>query len=161
METVINIAHTQPQAAYAVYTHGIMSKWNYVLPGTVSFRHPAAPGTHYSFCLLPALTSQHQPNNLLREVFSLPPNLGGLGIANPTITASQQHKVSVHITKSLVQSIMQQSVISQSDVMQAKADTRAKKRAHLKWQAEELLPKLPAHLQRGVKQGQEKVLRYG
>ena len=28
METLINIAQSQPQAAYAAFTHGMMSKWN-------------------------------------------------------------------------------------------------------------------------------------
>ena len=160
LETLINIAQTQPQAAYAAYTHGIVSKWNYVF--RISDLNQSAsdilqPLEHtIRSRLLPALTGQHQPNNLLREVFSLPPNLGGLGIANPTLTATQQHQASVHITRSMVENIQQQSRISQSDVMQAKADIRAKKRSHLKQQAEELLPKLPTQLQRCVKQGQEK-----
>ena len=28
LQTLIDIAQTQPQAAYAAFTHGIMSKWN-------------------------------------------------------------------------------------------------------------------------------------
>ena len=84
LETLINIAHTQPQAAYAAYTHGIMPKWNYIFR-TTNLEQSASdilqPLEHtIRSRLLPALTSQHQPNNLLREVISLPPNLGGLGI---------------------------------------------------------------------------------
>ena len=30
LETLVNIAQSQPQAAYAAYTHGVMSKWNYI-----------------------------------------------------------------------------------------------------------------------------------
>ena len=31
MEKLSNIAETQPHAAYAAYTHGLSSKWNYLL----------------------------------------------------------------------------------------------------------------------------------
>ena len=159
-QTLIDIAKTQPQAAYAAFTHGIMSKWNYLFrildlkQKAQDILQPLETTIRSQF--LPALTNQHQPKDLLREVFSLPTNLGGLGIANPVVSASQQHQASRHITKSLVENIQQQSMVSNSDMEQAKIETRTERRSCRKKQAEELLPRLSPQLQRSVKLGQEK-----
>lgn len=73
LQTLIDIAQTQPQAAF---THGIMSKWNYLFrildleQKAQDILQPLEITIRSRF--LPALTNQHQPNDILREVFSLP-----------------------------------------------------------------------------------------
>lgn len=151
LETLCNVAQTQPQASYAALTHGISSKWNYIfriMDIGQSVSDTLWPLEHtIRSRFLPILTN-HQTNDLQRELFSLPPNLGGLGIPNLTETASQQHEASVNITRPLVQNIQQRSATSQSDIQQAKADVRGKRRSHLKKKLEDLIPKLSSQLQR-------------
>ena len=150
---LVNIAQIQLQAAYAAFTHGIVSKWNYdfcimdfqaastadllqTLEATIQLK------------LLPALSSQPPPNGLLCEVFSLPPKLGGLGIIDPTPTASEQHHASVKVTAPLVEIVQQQSTVTQPDLFQGqiKTEVRAARTSNLKQQVEELLPILPSQL---------------
>ena len=121
LETLVNIAQSQPQAAYAAYTHGVMSKWNYIFrimdfqePSTADILQPL--GSKIRTQLLPAITGQNPPNDILCEVFSLPPNLGGLGMINPVSTASQQHHASIKVTAPLVENVQHQSNIPQTDL---------------------------------------------
>ena len=59
LEALINIAQTQPQAAYIAYTHGIVSKWNCVFhisdleQSATDILQPLEHTIHS--CLLPAL----------------------------------------------------------------------------------------------------------
>ena len=111
------------------------------------------------FCRL-CQVNHHPTIWFLREVFSFPPKLGGLGIINPTPTASEQHHASVKVTAPLVENILQQSTISQPDSFQGQIKTmvRAVKTSKLKQRMEELLPKLriPSQLQHCIALGQEK-----
>ena len=162
LEILVNIAQSQPQAAYAAYTHGVMSKWNYIFrimdfqePSTADILQPLESKIRTQ--LLPALTGQNPPNDILREVFSLPPNLGGLGMINPVSTASQQHHTSIKVTAPLVENIQHQLNVPQSDLLQQRTKTELKtKKASFLKQKVELLPKLPPQLQQCVKLRQEK-----
>ena len=131
LETLVNIAQSQPQAAYAAYTHGVMSKWNYIFrimdfqePPTADILQPLESKIWTQ--LLPAITGQNPPNDILHEVFSLPPNLGGLGMINPVSTASQQHHVSIKVTASLVENVQHQSNVPQTDLLQQHTKTELK-----------------------------------
>lgn len=160
LDTIVEIAQTQPQAAYAAFTHGILAKWNYIFRisnASDEIRatlHPLERTIRQK--LIPALTDQPQPNDILRELFSMPPNLGGMGLANPMISADHQHRASLHITKSLVENICQQENVSPSNTLQAKAEMKAERRSKQKQQVENLLPKLSAQLQRHVQLSQQK-----
>ena len=163
VEMLVNIAQTQPQAAYAAFTHGVISKWNYIFrimdfqaSATTDLLQPLEAAMRLR--LLPALSGQPPPNNLLREMFSFPPKLGGLGIIDPTPTASEQHHASVKVTAPLVENVLQQSPISQPGSFQGQIKTmvRAAKTSKLKQRMEELLPKLPSQLQHCIALGQER-----
>ena len=140
-----------------------MSKWNYIFR-IMDFQEPSLADILQSLefkirtQLLPALTGQNPPNDILREVFSLPPNLGGLGIINPISAASQQHQASIKITAPLVENIQHQLNVPQTDLLQqhTKAELKKKKNSILKQKVEEILPKLPSQLQQCVNHGQEK-----
>jgi hypothetical protein len=98
LETLVTVAQTQPHAAYASFTHGVMAKWNYVLRVTKleeSSLNLLQPLEHaIRTCFFPSLTGQSAPNDLLRELLALPPKLGGLGLVNPINSAAQQYQSS-------------------------------------------------------------------
>ena len=59
--------------------------------------------------LLPNLTGQCAFNDVERDLLSLPPRFGGLGIINPSKYASSQFTSWFHITAPLVDLISKQS----------------------------------------------------
>lgn len=91
------IAKTQPHAAYAAFTHGLSSKWTFFLrtiPDISRLLQPLEDAIN--FHLIPALTGRNSISRLEREreLFTLPPHLGGLGIPIPTIEAAFHHTCS-------------------------------------------------------------------
>ena len=88
MKTLSEYARTQPHAAYAAFTHGLSSKWNYLLRvmdvealSASELLLPLESAIHSQ--LIPALTGQNPPGDLIRELTALPVHLGGLGLTNP------------------------------------------------------------------------------
>ena len=87
----------------------------------------------------------------------MPPKpIGGMELANPIISAKHQRRVSLHITKSLVENIHHQGAVPTSNMHQVEAEMRAKRRSGQKQQAKNLLPKLPAQLQHYVQLSRQK-----
>ena len=77
VEKLSKIAKTQPHAAYCAFTHGLISKWNYLLRVTDWEEHQAADvlkpleqAIHSHF--IPALTGQPPPGEQMRELLALP-----------------------------------------------------------------------------------------
>jgi len=104
-------------AAYAAFTHGIMSRWNYLIrciPDIGSLLCPL--GEVIRTKLLPNLTGQCAFNDVERDLLSLPPRFGGLGLINPSKYSTSQFASSVSITAPLVDLIVQQSFIYSVDV---------------------------------------------
>ena len=102
------IASSQPQAAYAALTHGLISKWTY-LQRTVDdisdLFKPLEEAIRLHF--IPALTGRTGINDLERNLLELPAHLGGLGIVNPMKTAANHHSSSLRITAPLATLILQ------------------------------------------------------
>ncbi|MCY4641269.1 MAG: reverse transcriptase domain-containing protein, partial [Gammaproteobacteria bacterium] len=130
IERLSSIALTQPHAAYAAYTHGLMSKWTF-LARTVAdigdLFKPLEDAIRHRF--LPALTGQNAFNDAERELMALPVRMGGLGITNPTTQAAHQYSTSTMVTAPLTALILQQSPTCSADVksLQQKAKTEARK----------------------------------
>ena len=84
VKTLSEYAKTQPHAVYAAFTHGLSSKWNYLLRvldvDALSASDLLQP-LESAICLqlIPALTGQNQPGDIVRELTALPVRLGGLG----------------------------------------------------------------------------------
>ena len=77
LSTLIKIAQTEPHAAYAAYTHGLMSQWNYTMRIIDIKPHEAeeifSPLERLiRFNLFPALTSQSPPNQSMCDIIALP-----------------------------------------------------------------------------------------
>ena len=82
------IAHSKPHAAYAAFTHGMISKWTFLLrtiPDIQENLQPLENTIHSTF--IPAVTGRSPPNDSERTLFALPTRLGGLGLADPSIQA--------------------------------------------------------------------------
>ena len=75
------IAESEPQSAYAAFTHGLQNRWVFIQhchEDTHIQLHPLEDAI--STILLPSLTGRDTPNELERQLLSLPARLGGLGI---------------------------------------------------------------------------------
>ena len=111
IEKLSEIATFQPQAAYAAFTHGLTSRWTFLMrtvPGIEELLHPLEDAIRHQF--LPAITGKQALNDTERDLLSLPARSGGLGVTNPSKTASQQFGASKKVTEPLVSIIHQQSI---------------------------------------------------
>ena len=114
LEKLSAIVETQPHAAYAAYTHGLSSKWNYLLRVTDweenQIEDVLVPLEKViRSCFIPALTGQPPPGEHTREMLALPARLGGLGLVNPTASANEQQAASQQISAPLVDQIYNQN----------------------------------------------------
>ena len=85
------IAQTQPHAAYSAFSHGLSSKWAYlcrIVPNIEELIQPLEDAICHHF--IPALTGKSPPNDMERNLFSLLCRLGGIGITNPSKSASSE-----------------------------------------------------------------------
>ena len=155
-----NIARTHPQAAYSAFVHAIRGKWHYLartVPDIQDLLLPLEKAVRQVF--IPALTGRAAPGDLERELLSLPPRLGGLGLVNPVTTADSEHQASLHLTSALVCLLAQQgSVMDTNRVPRqlAKKDLKRLKQQQEKQRAAELREKLPPTLQRATDLASEK-----
>ena len=102
-----HIATTQPHAAYSAFTHGLVHKWSYLartVPDITRLFQPLEDVIRTKF--IPCLTGRAPPNDLERNLLSLPPRLGGLGIPNPTITSDTEYTASRSVCKPLYNLIL-------------------------------------------------------
>ena len=73
VERLSSIAHTQPHAAYAALTHGLMNKWTYLtraIPNISYLLQPLEDTIRQKF--LTSLTGRYSFNDVTRELMALP-----------------------------------------------------------------------------------------
>ena len=163
-ERFSKIAETQPHAAYAAFTHGLSSKWNYLLrvidweeDQLDGVLEPLERAIHSHF--IPALTGQPAPGEYMREMFALPARLGGLGLMNPAASKKEQRAASHQISAPLVDRIINQDhqLGDCHSVQQSiKKRTQHAKYTKQKEDAKELQHNLSIPLQRSIELSQEK-----
>ena len=157
IEQLSTFAKTQPHAAFAAFTHGLCHCWTYltrVMPIEDHLLEPIEKSIREKF--LPALTSQAPCNDQVRNLLSLPPRHGGLGISKPRTT---QHSASVTICKPLVDAILNQegkALEIRAQQRQLKNEQRKKQRIADKDAATELTGVLQPRLQRSILAASEK-----
>ena len=164
VEKLSEIAKTQPHVAYSAFTHGLLSKWNYILRVTDWEEHqpadvlkPLEQAIRMHF--IPALTGQPPPGEQMRELLALPARLGGLGLTNPTLSAREQQNSSQQISGPLVSRIInQEHELGDCHSMQhhIKRNLKLTQNLRLKEHAKELQNNLTTSLQRSVELSQEK-----
>ena len=94
VERLSTFAMTQPRAAYTAFTHGLVSRWSYLLRVvdwetflSIDFLQPLESAVQSQF--IPAITGQAPPGKQIRELLALPVRLGDLGLRNPIITRAE------------------------------------------------------------------------
>ena len=100
------IASSEPQLAYAAFVYGTSKRWNFLARTTPGISHLLYKlEYHIKDTFLPVILGKlHIPDNL-RDIFSLPARMGGLGIMNICMTADLEYKHSTMATKNLVDAI--------------------------------------------------------
>ena len=106
------IASTQPHAAYSAFTHGLTSRWSYLIrtiPHISSLLQPLETLIRTEF--LPSLTGRAPPGDLERDLFALPARLCGIAISNPTKASDREYSASLLTTEPLRDLIIAQNPI--------------------------------------------------
>ncbi len=103
------VAKSQPHAAFAALTHGLMGKWTF-LSRTVESAGSLLQPLERAMCqrLIPSITGRDPPGEQERTMFGLPVHLGGLGIKNPAISASLEYEHSCQTSKPLTEMLKDQ-----------------------------------------------------
>ena len=153
IEHLSTIAETQPHAAYAAFTHGLMSKWTYISRTITNIDHlftPLEEVIRKKF--LTSLTGQNAFSDNIRDLLALPVRLGGLGITNPAASTTAHYNASKKITAPLTALIMEQSSqypnITKAEQLQIKRILVKAKRHQQSLVGAELKDKLPNRMQR-------------
>ena len=164
IKTLSEIAKTEPHAAFAAFTHGLSSRWNYFLRVT-DLKSLSATGQLQPLenairsLLIPTLTGHSAPSDLIRDLLALPANLGGIGLINPLDISAKQHSTSKKISAPLLERVKDQdhqSIGCSESQQQIKAAVRIEKRSRLKQSAKNIQEQLPAPLQRSMELSQGK-----
>ena len=118
LRRLAEFAETQPHAAFAALTHGLINRWTYVMRTSTcpdDLFQPLENALHQVF--LPSLTGQPTLSQQARDLLSLPARLGGLGIMKPTLQRATQMDASKRVCRPLVDLILKQD----GDVLDARS----------------------------------------
>ena len=159
LEQLSSFARSEPHAAFAALTHGLMSHWVFFLR-TMEGIAPLLQPLEDTICLqfLPSLTGRDAPTDAERELLALPARLGGLGLVNPTAT-SGEYTDSLRLSGPLASLITLQSMdlgVAREQQQAIKATLRAERRRRQDSTARDLKARLPRHLQRCAELASEK-----
>ena len=137
------IASSEPQLAYAAFVYGTSKRWNFLARTTPEISHLLYKlEYHIKDTFIPKILGKLYVPDSLRDIFSLPARMGGLGISNICETADLEYKHSVMATEKLVDAIYHQinTYSSDDDHRKEVADKiRASKEEFYKTTKEKLL----------------------
>ena len=103
------VATSQPHAAYAAFTHGLSSRWTYLLrtiPDIQDLLIPLENEIHQT--LISALTGRPPCSKVEHDLLGLPVRLGGLGLTNPVTLSQYAFNASQRLTAPLAALIIAQ-----------------------------------------------------
>ena len=146
IKTLSRFARHFPQTAYAGLTKSLQPEWQYlqrVLPGGADVFKPVEEALATAF--LPALF-QEPDHGVDRGLLALTTRCAGLGIPDPTRTATECHATSVACTQVLTESLISGTDLdAQVHAMHAGKERQARRKVH-KDAAEAQLKELTADL---------------
>ena len=161
VQRLAKFATTQPHAAYAALTHGLISRWTYSLRVNQTLSEEVLQPLEkaISQSLIPALTGQPAPNNQTRQLLALPCRLGGMGIVDATKLPAIQQPTSQALCRPLVDLIKAQ----EGDTIKASLEQQALKRQfhqhrrkQLETEALAVMSSLPHSIKKSALVAQEK-----
>ena len=110
LHQLAEIASREPQIAYSAFVYGLSKRWNYVCRTTPRIAQrliPLEQATRESF--IPAILDRiFDCSDDVREIFTLPPRYGGLGIPNMMDMSDSEYEYSCRATKELKDAIVNQ-----------------------------------------------------
>ena len=155
LKSLAKIAASQPHAAYAAYTHGMVSKWSYIsrtIPDIGHHLQTLEDTIRSNF--IPSITGRSPPNNTVRKLMALSVRLGGLGTTDPSLRSDEEFKASSRVTAPL-QHLMKQrggefSYQVYADQITAKRDIQRERRELTAQIASTLRGELPPALSKAM-----------
>ena len=103
---MVEIAATQPQAAYSALVKSIQNRWMYISRTTENIGYLLQPIEDIlRHELIPAITGRQAISDAERRMFALPTRLGGLGIDILPELADRLHSSARKVTEPLKNSI--------------------------------------------------------
>ncbi len=153
MEQLSRIALSQPQAAHAAFTHGLVGKWVFLCRTCQEISGQLQP-LEDVICqrFIPALTGRECDSDV-RSMLALPVRHGGLGLINPTKLAQVEYQNSRHTTSPLSGKIAQQAKAVPgvfAEVSKRRKSARSAKRQQIAAEAIALKSSAPPTLQRSI-----------
>ena len=142
LKVLSQIAEIQPQAAYSAYVHGFRGKVTYFLrtiPDITYCLQPVEDIMRNEF--IPAITGGNQCSDKERDLLVLPFRLGGLGLENITKISTREYERSRKMTKSLVESVIEQQIIfevQEEELKKLKAEIKKGRREYHQQNLDEL-----------------------
>ena len=112
LKLLSQIAEIQPQAAYSAYVHGFRGKFTHFLraiPYITDCLKPVEDIMRNEF--ISAITGGIQCSDKERDLLALPVRLGGLGLENITKISMREYESFRKMTKSLVNSVIEQQIV--------------------------------------------------
>ena len=95
VKELATVPTTHPQAAYATVTHGMASKWTYLMRTVEAAQQLLQPHEDaIRQLLLPAITGKSDISDMEWDLIGLSAHLEGLGIPNLTATSPTEPKAS-------------------------------------------------------------------
>ena len=118
VNTLANLATSQPHATYAAYTHGLTSRWSYLARTTPDISdNLQSLETAIRTRLLPSISGRNPPRDLERELLGMPARHGGIAIPNPIKISDREFASSQQITMPLTDLILANSSYLSSDTI--------------------------------------------
>ena len=153
------IAKSQPHAAFSALMHGLSSKWTYISRTTPNISDLLLPlDNAIRSLLLPELTGQPPPSDLLTRLFALPARLGGLGIKIPSMASEREYQSSLQATSAPSNNILQTDKYTEDTLtaqLHAKSSIRSNNSSHNSNTAKSICSLLPESLKKAVSLAQE------
>ena len=109
IKRIAEVATSQPHAANAAFTHGLSSRWTYLLRTISDIQDLLIPlENEIHQTLIPALTGRPPCSKVERDLLGLPVRLGGLGLTNPVTLSQYAFNASQRLTAPLAALIIAQ-----------------------------------------------------
>ena len=133
VEVLSEFGRRDPHSAYAAVTHGLISKWLYLMRTIPNINQSLKPlEEEIRHKLIPAIIGRSDITNEERSLLALPCRLGGMGLINPMEISDDQYHSSRDITAPLINLILEKKMEMtenvENEMRQAKANVKRRKR---------------------------------